>query len=191
MLETYGSYSLPNRYGNMNKAWDAVDPEVKKQRMKHLHAGGKAWYAALSAEDKLTFNAKKSNNRTHIYVSKIEFIIREALTALGISFTPQKFVSNRNFDILLTETNILIEVQGDYWHANPILYNPDDIVNYGKRKITAEDRWAEDVKKAKIADNYGYIVIMIWEYDIKKNKNDITNFVRNILAKQKHIYLYP
>jgi len=53
------------------------------------------------------------------FVSKLEVRVRNILTNLNISFTPQFPLNNRTYDIKIDNTNILIEVNGDFWYANP------------------------------------------------------------------------
>jgi G:T-mismatch repair DNA endonuclease (very short patch repair protein) len=68
------------------------------------------------------------------------------------------------YDFRVKDTNILIEVQGDYWHANPKIYTkPDELTERQLFKIE------QDKKKAKFAANHGYRILYIWEQDIKNN----------------------
>ena len=82
----------------------------------------------------------------------------------------QKWISNgefsRNYDAHILGTNILIEINGDYWHANPLLYNSGDLITYPGGTILVDTIWAKDTFKTQLAESYGYKVITIWEYDI-------------------------
>ena len=65
---------------------------------------------------------------------------------------------------------IIIEFQGDFWHANPAIYGPDDIVMYG---VPAKSYWLADANKEKaIYEAYpGYTFLTIWEKDWYENKD--------------------
>lgn len=57
--------------------------------------------------------------------------------------------------------NKIIEFNGDYWHCNPNLYEPNF---YNKsKKMTAQEIWDYDANKKKIAESFGYGVLHIWE----------------------------
>ena len=83
-----------------------------------------------------------------------------------ISHTRQQWVKNKSYDFLLNGTKKLIEVQGDFWHANPELYKKDDVLNHYGQYLTAEEIWRKDAEKKKNAENYGYEVYYIWEKDM-------------------------
>ncbi|HNC57646.1 MAG TPA: hypothetical protein PLP33_19570 [Leptospiraceae bacterium] len=73
-----------------------------------------------------------------------------------------------SYDLWIENTNLLIEVNGDYWHANPCLYQENDYILYGsnKNKI-AKEIWEKDLTKIDFAKSKGYEVYVIWEQDIK------------------------
>jgi len=67
------------------------------------------------------------------------------------------------YDFRIKNSNILIEVHGDYWHANPKLYTKDMLTERQIFKI------ARDKKKLAYAREQGYEILYIWEHDIKNN----------------------
>ena len=53
------------------------------------------------------------------------------------------------------------EFFGDFWHANPLYYLPEDVImNY-----TAEDKWKKDKERANTIKSHGYNFNVIWESD--------------------------
>lgn len=62
--------------------------------------------------------------------------------------------------------NIVVEYNGDYWHANPYRYKESDIVHHS---ISAKDIWKKDKEKEELYNKLGYKVIYIWEKDYKEN----------------------
>lgn len=124
--------------------WDNLSDEVKAAKLKQLN----------SAED-------KGIRR----ISKIEKRFESLLINENIAYTTQKWISNFAYDFRVTGTNILIEVQGDYWHCNPNKYSGEFI--HPTRKILAKDIWVYDESKRHNAEKYGYKVIYVWESEIK------------------------
>lgn len=66
---------------------------------------------------------------------------------------------------------IVIEVNGDYWHANPDRYQPDELITYPKRVMSAREVWHRDMRRESRIREAGYRVITLWESDIHSNKH--------------------
>jgi len=94
-------------------------------------------------------------------------------------------------DFYDTELNIVIEVNGDYWHCNPDLYNE----NYINLKIgkSAKEIWEKDKKrKQRVINILNCEHFVIWENDWDKNKDRIikliskkVNFIKNEIKQSK------
>lgn len=54
---------------------------------------------------------------------------------------------------------VVIEYNGDYWHANPLKYNEEEILKAGTAKSIRE----KDRKRKEILNNLGYNVVVIWQ----------------------------
>ncbi len=68
------------------------------------------------------------------------------------------------YDFLIKDTNILIEINGNYIHANPRLYdNPNQKLSYRGKAFKVKDRWKLDSDKKRLAKDQGYRLITIWE----------------------------
>jgi hypothetical protein len=52
----------------------------------------------------------------------IERIMDNLLQDLGLDYSYSYIIEKRQFDFLIKDLNILIECDGDYWHANPKFY---------------------------------------------------------------------
>ena len=87
------------------------------------------------------------------------------------------------YDFVLTNKKICIEFNGDYWHANPLLYKPNDIIRLKGGSKKAVEIWINDLRKKKIIENDGYKVYYIWEIDYRETpelvKERILNEIRN------------
>lgn len=86
-------------------------------------------------------------------------------------------------DILLSKYKVVIECNGDYWHANPKLYKSTDLFNTWDGPKTAKDIWEKDKIRKKQIESFGYKVIIVWESDLKQNKlkfeRDLINAIKN------------
>jgi len=74
-----------------------------------------------------------------------------------------------SYDFTHKEKRKIIEFNGDYWHANPTIYE-SSWVNPTTKK-TALELW--DYDKNMIAKNRGYNILVVWESDYIKYKKRI------------------
>lgn len=117
--------------------------------------------------------------------TSIELLMMKTLTELNIDFQHQFYLNENGkvkyaYDFRLVDTNILLEINGDYWHANPQKYKPEDLIHYpGNKLILAKDVWSKDSKKVEFAASQGYKIVIVWQKDINANKNNINNYIEN------------
>lgn len=95
--------------------------------------------------------------------SKPERMMQIALALNGIKFEKHKPIIGQP-DIFI-EPNICIFVDGDYPHANPKKYKPDDMI-WSKK---ASEKWAYDIQINNELSKLGYFIIRLWDSDIYKN----------------------
>lgn len=67
-------------------------------------------------------------------------------------------------DVFIPELNLVIEVQGCYWHGCELCY--DDKAR--------TDRVAEDYLRRMLMEEQGFSVLELWEHDIKSGAADLT-----------------
>ena len=83
--------------------------------------------------------------------------------------------------------NKVIEFYGDFWHANPAIYGPDDILKFpiGKGRYASKIAlalWIKDEVRIKNLTDLGYKVLIIWERDYHKNPNECMKKCLEFLA---------
>ena len=118
---------------------------------------------------------------SHYYNKKtdIEKMFEIILEELGIPFQCKFRIYDkekvnfwfREYDFLILNTNVLIEVDGDYWHGNPKLYNGELLIL--NSKLSCGDVYDRTFNRFKKLKTMGYTVKYIWENDWKewsKNK---------------------
>jgi len=89
-------------------------------------------------------------------------------------------VLGRVYDIFIEELNLLIEVNGDYWHLNPSIYEAD---HYDKhRGVEASEIWERDSAKLELAKSRGYNIDVIWQYDLTF---DFHGAIENVISRYR------
>lgn len=148
-----------------NKKCAELHPETHKDHMKKLYEGR---------------NNAISENK--FFDSKLEKRICNIFNDLNLSFIRQFHFSNYKhpYDFKLLNTHIIIEVNGDYWHCNPNIYN-ENYYHKIKHK-TAKEIWEDDKKHIEIANKHNHKVIEIWESDMgSMNDIELTNYIKELL----------
>jgi very-short-patch-repair endonuclease len=72
-------------------------------------------------------------------------------------------------------TNVLVEVDGDYWHGNPKIYSKLNEIQLKQKE--------RDIKNEQLAKENGFIVLRFWESDILNNKNIIVKELMKVKVK--------
>lgn len=118
----------------------------------------------------------KSQKKNHPQygTSKLEEdFARDFLDKLGLKYDYQFEAKEigRFYDFLV-EKSVLIEIDGDYFHSNPLLYEEKDLNRMQKRNK------AIDEYKNKWALAHGFPIMRIWEHDIRKNPQKVLKELR-------------
>lgn len=147
-----------------NFAWNRLSDEQNIERNKKQTLSIKKYWENLTDE-------QKSKLFHYNGTSNLETKISEVLNYLSISYTTQFHIKGKIFDFKISNTNILIEVNGDYWHCNPTKYSIDEVVKFPGEIRKVKDVWKKDNDKRERVEKIGYKVIYIWEDEIKKTKD--------------------
>lgn len=98
--------------------------------------------------------------------------MEELLQEMNLNYKYSFIIEKRQYDFLLTDYNIIIECDGDYWHANPKFFPEPKDWQIERQEI--------DREKNRIAEDSGYIILRFWEDDIN---NDL-EYVQQKIASQ-------
>lgn len=93
-------------------------------------------------------------------------------------------------DIVIND-KIIVEYYGDYWHANPKKYQPNDLVgnaDVNGHRPTANEVWKENAKRQKLLEESGFIYVIVWEFDWKTDKQKVLEKIQKI-CYQSHCSL--
>ena len=69
--------------------------------------------------------------------------------------------------------NILIEVDGDYWHGKDLVYED-------KNRMQKHSEWVDEVKN-EWAISHGYLLYRVWESDINNDGAKVMSELKEIL----------
>lgn len=118
--------------------------------------------------------------RKTCFSSSLEKRIWKVLENLDVCYRHNIWKAKRNVDIFIEAYNLVIEVNGDYWHANPKKYKANDIV---LKDTTAKQLWDKDKIKHDAIRSSGHNLEVIWEDEIKACKSDLDlqTKIQNIL----------
>jgi len=132
-------------------------PEHREQMKKQL---------AINRKDRLTSGK----------MSKPERLMQNLLESHGIEYTYQHEVSGFFYDFYIPSKNILIEVDGDFWHCKPGTKHETPIMPEQIKNVT------NDKKKTAIAYSNSYTLLRFWESDIQDNRLQVSKtLIENLI----------
>ncbi len=131
-------------------------------------------------------NAKKTSLALKGYksqtnrLSKIHIQLINILNDMNIKnkFDTEYNIENYFYDEGSLFYKLIIEVNGDYFHANPEIYDENFYVRGKWKSYKAKDKWEYDKHKADKAVSYGFKVLTIWEKDFKQ-----IDYVKNLIKE--------
>lgn len=161
-------HQILQKYGKIegNKRWEEYCDKYLRGENHRFYGltGEKAvFYGKKHTEEtkrKMSEIRTKFLSTTHPIISKPEKKVKRFFDKNNISYMQQVKIKNRVFDFYLPKQNILIEVDGCYWHGKPEKYKVLNETQKEHKKI--------DQEKNKLAKEQGYKLIRIWEDEIDK-----------------------
>lgn len=116
--------------------------------------------------------ASKSQKRYQM--NKIEKIVEQELIKRNLNdFKYSTILNHKQFDFGNKQYRILLEVQGDYWHGNPNIYN--------KLNSIQKSNCERDKIKIQFALDYNFKLFHIWEQDILQNNFNILDQIKDYI----------
>jgi very-short-patch-repair endonuclease len=102
--------------------------------------------------------------------TKPEQLVKSILDSYNIEYIHQfDGIPGVYVDFYFPKYNLIIEADGDYWHANPSKYDRNEMIKYpGNRILSAESVWETDKIRRDFISSYGYKVYHIFESDINE-----------------------
>lgn len=111
---------------------------------------------------------KKNKKHEEYGTSKLEEkFAKEFLDKLGVEYIYQFKAESigRYYDFCIPSANLIIEVDGDYWHSKGLLYEDMTPTQKRNKRVDKEkNHWA-------LVNNFK--LLRIWESDINKNPKEV------------------
>lgn len=137
------------------------------------------WGSAKKLQDahdfKYEWTRKKPGGNSQTIPEKQTCIL---LDEIGVKYTKEYSLGNFYYDIHITGTSLLIEVQGDYWHANPEIYLDKNKINQTQQANVRRDHY-----KRRFAKENGFYTLYIWEKDLKNDLDKVKMTLENYTRK--------
>lgn len=93
-----------------------------------------------------------------------QVIANDILDRLDIPYLNEKPFVYYTVDNYLYEHNLIIEVMGDYWHVNPLIFSNKKLTEVQRKRIPKDK-----AKHKYLAKYYGIECLYLWEHDLEKN----------------------
>lgn len=185
----------PNYQGKITKQKEIREKISKTKKDSGVHKGNKNVFFGIDRKGKNnTFYNKKHSKETkdiisknkiqqykdgiikiqRINISKAEKEIKHFFDKNNIECITQFRIKGIQYiyDFFLPKYNLIIEYNGDYWHANPKIYQSGSIIKVQKLgEVIVDTIWERDKIKKELAEQQGYKIIYIWEKDYQLNKD--------------------
>lgn len=155
-----GMYSEETRK-KLSEATKKASPETRR---KMLESWRKKFLSSPETSMKM-----KLHRATQIFPlkdSKPEKKIQGFLRQIRIKFLAHKYIDIEHAyqcDIFVPSINLVIEIDGDYWHGNPKLYP----ANKGLTERIINGIKLDTIRTKELQEK-GFKVLRLWESDIKK-----------------------
>lgn len=111
-------------------------------------------------------------------VTEPERIVRKMLQRFGVEFVEQAPIGYYTVDFFVPSLNLVVQADGDYWHANPKTY-PSNKLSKTQAKQTRIDASCDSFLR-----NLGYMVVRLWESDLHDNPGQCEQILRDHMRTQ-------
>lgn len=108
--------------------------------------------------------------------SKPHQAVVQMLELLGVKYACEYPVTYYLIDIFLVDSNLMIEVMGDFWHCNPIKYEVPRYEN--QTKAIRRDR----AKHTYVLKYYGIEILYLWENDINEHADVCAELIKKYIS---------
>lgn len=144
---------------------------VKERWDKYYGEGNEPWsktHPHTSETIEKIFKKRKMN--------KLEKFVSYILDTNNIKYDYQYFIKTKDgicksYDFKIKDSNILLEIDGDYWHGGP---------NLNKHFYKLEEVKQNDLLKDKLAYDKGFKLLRFWESDIYNQPNILINKIQGV-----------
>lgn len=157
------SSGLSYRY---NKGKGKISPEgrnrLSESSKKACQKQGKVW-TKPEREFKVLLNEMGLSVRFPDCIKEIFDLEDDPDATIYFQYPFQRYLC----DYAEPEKSIVYRINGDFWHANPILYDPLNLTKIQQHNIK------RDKLKKQYLESKNWMVVDVWESEIKWNRNEV------------------
>lgn len=114
-------------------------------------------------------------------ISSLERRVWNIMDMWKMCYRHNKFLFGYSWDLIFDDEKILIEIQGDFYHANPSKYKSGDVLFIG---LSVDEIWKKDEIKRIIAEENGYKVYYLWETELNSmTDKEVMEFICDKIMK--------
>lgn len=110
-----------------------------------------------------------------------ELILFSILGELDVKFSKHKAIKTICQADAFIAPNLVLFVDGDYWHSNPKFY-PQPKTKSQKKNLERDQKANSKLIKG------GYIVRRFWEYDLINNKLECKKIIKKLIKGEKNVF---
>lgn len=161
---------MQDKYKKTCKEKYGVDNVAKIKEVRKVNSEKqKLKISRMSLEERraMTEKARDYWNSQNSWESSIEIKVKDILKDLNIEYQEHITLYGYNYDIVIED--IIIEVNGDFWHGNPLKYRPGDKLF---STLLVDDIWEKDARKTRVAQENKKRVYILWESDIIRSSDE-------------------
>ena len=132
----------------------------------------------------------KHGGRSLGYMTMPEKYIDTMLKDMNIVYDFQSKLFGLIADFYIPSHKLIVEVNGNYWHANPRIYNHNKLDEIQQKGVN------RDVRKYQTYNNAGFVTVILWESDILKLnslsviRNQLSNLINSISLNDVNTNLF-
>ena len=181
-VKKYGE-SISNNVERGVKISEALTdvPKSEEHKMKLSETAKVRWSDPKEREKQSHRRMLWMRENDYTVKSKTEEIINTVLLTLGlkedIDYERQFYIRDTKsyYDFKIFKGDILIEIDGDFWHCNP-----NTKFKEPKYECQFKNLKRDNIKNEWCKDN-NIKLIRFWEYDINNNLNDVINTLKLLI----------
>tara|TARA_Y100000310_G_scaffold345019_1_gene461211 strand:+ start:2968 stop:3978 length:1011 start_codon:yes stop_codon:yes gene_type:complete len=159
---------------------DVGRAKLSESAKKQCQRSGKAWTKPEQAF-KLILNKMGWGVKFPDYLKGIFDLKDDVDAIICFQYPLQRYVC----DFVDVNNKIVYLVDGDFWHANPLLYDHKQLT-----KIQKHNLW-HDKNRKRYLESKGFIVCNIWESEIYWNVNIVEKKIRAAWEQVNPLGLHP
>lgn len=149
---------------------EEIKDKIKSTMLDKYGAENPSWQPYFKSTQR---NISKPHIKVNEFLTKIEINFKNEVGNLfpALNNTNGKIYSPR-VDIWCPDIKLVIEINGEFYHADPRCYKATDIMQHsfaGPDYPTAQQVWDRDRVRTEQIKSFGVDVLILWEKEIKNN----------------------